>query len=337
MSKNKIIITALAEDQGKRLDIFLTEKIEKTTRSIIQNWIENNCVFLNNLPISKASVKIKSGDIFNIQIPELVSAKPIPVKIDLNILFEDQHLLVINKPAGLVVHPGAGHMQDTLVNGLLHHCKDLSGIGGVLRPGIVHRLDKDTSGIMVIAKSDFIHNQLSKQFQKKNENAGILREYTGFCFHEPFPREGFIETYITRHTHNRQIMCVSKNQGKISTTHYKILKSFISNISQKIHYISKIKFTLYTGRTHQIRVHAQHIKCPLIGDPIYGYQRLQHYKKYWPEDVFNLKRQALHATTLGFIHPETKKDMLFETELPEDLMNLEATLDDFHTSTQKSF
>lgn len=313
---------------GKRLDVFLSEKIEKTTRSLVQMWIENDCVTLrgDNKDL-KASLKIRTGNVFDIKIPEPVEAKPKPVHIALNILYEDEHLLVIDKQAGLVVHPGPGHFQDTLVNALLYHCKDLSGIGGELRPGIVHRLDKDTSGTMVIAKSDHIHHQLSLQFQQKNEKNGILREYIGFCFGQPIKKSGLIETNIIRHHKDRQKMMICEAGGKEAKTLYNVVKTFTSVTDNKIHYISKIEFTLATGRTHQIRVHSNYIKCPLIGDPIYGHQRLQHYKKYWPEYLFAINRQALHAQKLGFVHPISKEYLLFKTDLPHDLRTIEDCLD----------
>jgi 23S rRNA pseudouridine1911/1915/1917 synthase len=314
---------------GKRLDVFLSEKIEKTTRSLIQMWIENDCVTLRGDDKDlKASLKIRTGNVFDIKIPQPVEAKPKPVDIPLNILYEDEHLLVIDKQAGLVVHPGPGHFQDTLVNALLYHCKDLSGIGGELRPGIVHRLDKDTSGTMVIAKSDHIHHQLSLQFQQKNEKDGVLREYVGFCFGQPIKKNGIIETNIIRHNKDRQKMMACEAGGKEATTLYNVVKTFTSVTDNKMHYISKIEFTLATGRTHQIRVHSSYIKCPLIGDPIYGHLRLQHYKKYWPEYLFTFNRQALHAQKLGFVHPISKEYLLFETDLPDDLRAIEECLDD---------
>ena len=316
------------EDRGKRLDVFLSDKIEKITRSIVKDWIKNKFVSLENDPLDlKPSFKISVGQKFKVFIPYPVEAIPQSKKMNLNVLFEDEHLIVINKPAGLVVHPGAGHFDDTLVNGLLYHCKDLSGIGGVLRPGIVHRLDKDTSGVMVVAKSDYVHHQLSLQFSKKQEEGGILRDYIGFCFGKPMKKDGEIITNIIRHSKQREKMTVCHaDYGRYAKTIYKSEKIFNGIVNKNIYHISRIKFTLYTGRTHQIRVHASHIKCPLIGDQVYGYQRLSALKKVWSDDIFSLKRQALHAQKLGFKHPMSEEYLIFDTELPDDLQKLDKAL-----------
>jgi 23S rRNA pseudouridine1911/1915/1917 synthase len=317
---NYYIFTAKEEEDGKRLDVFLAEKIEDSTRSLVQQWIEEGAVSCELIKgLLKPSLKIKQGQIFTVVIPKPVEDVLTPLHMDLDIFFEDEHLLVLNKPAGLIVHPGAGHFNDTLVNGLLYHCKDLSGIGGVLRPGIVHRLDKDTSGLMVVAKHDKAHHGLSLQFQKKGEEGAIKRQYVGFCFGSPLPLRGRIETQIGRHPKDRQRMTVLKNGGKESVTLYET-----KNIYKKESIdFSEIEFTLLTGRTHQIRVHCQYIKTPLIGDPVYGASSKKQIKN---DIVQTFKRQALHAKRLAFTHPITNKLLDFESSLPLDMVLLKEAL-----------
>nr|MBP9752569.1 RluA family pseudouridine synthase [Pseudomonadota bacterium] len=256
-----------------------------------------------------------------------VEASPPPKPIDFKILFEDKHVLVIDKPKWLVVHPGAGHMEDTLVNGLLFHCDDLSGIGGVLRPGIVHRLDKDTSGLMVIAKHDKVHQSLSLQFQEKGSENGVIRQYIGFSFGHPHKKEGDIETLIGRHPKNRQKMSVVKANGKLSITHYKVLSKYTTPLNLLS---SKIQFTLLTGRTHQIRVHCTELKTPLIGDPLYGKSLTKKEQEALNPFIVHFDRQALHACFLSFIHPITEERLSFESMYPDDMKELENILNSNH-------
>lgn len=314
-----ITITVEKEDHGKRLDVFLTSILDDVTRSQVQQWLSNGGITCNGIIVQKASSKVQEQQVFVIDVPPPVEALPLPVKMDLDILYEDHDLLVINKPAGLVVHPGAGHYQDTLVNGLLHHCTDLSGIGGVLRPGIVHRLDKDTSGIMVIAKNDKAHHKLSLQFQEKGEEDGILRQYVGFCWNVPYPKTGIITTLVGRDPRDRQRMANVSSNGKESITEFVLQEAYGTQFS-------KIEFTLYTGRTHQIRLHGLHIGHPLVGDQLYGARLTPTRIKNSPEAVIEFKRQALHACVLEFDHPTHGERMEFETPLPDDMQHLQDEL-----------
>lgn len=312
------------EDNGKRLDAFLSSALEDVTRNQVQTWLDKGAVSLNGQSVSKASLKVHEDQVYIIEIPEPVEALPLPVEMPLDICYEDADILVLNKPAGLVVHPGAGHYQDTLVNGLLYHCKDLSGIGGVLRPGIVHRLDKDTSGLMVVAKHDKAHNGLSLQFQEKGREDGIIRQYIGFCWGTLYPKYGRVETYIARDHHDRQRMTnVKGDAGKLAITDYEVIEAYGNDFL-------KMLFTLMTGRTHQIRVHCQHIKCLLLGDPIYGARKTPSRQKNIPKDILNFPRQALHAAVLEFFHPITQKRLSFNAPLPSDLELLEKNLNNLY-------
>jgi len=317
--------TANVEDSGLRLDVFMAQHFPAESRSLVQMWIKIGAVQCSTVSKLKASYKVHSGELYTIQIPEPIPAAPQAVKIDFDIVYEDSHILVLNKPAGLVVHPAAGHYNDTLVNGLLYHCTDLSGIGGVLRPGIVHRLDKDTSGLMVVAKHDKAHNGLAEQFQDKGNEKGLSRQYIGFTWGMPQHAEGDMQTQIARDPHNRQKMAVVESGGKFAHTHYHVLKSYGHNIpiDQRI---SKIAFTLYTGRTHQIRVHCLHNKLPMIGDPLYGKSATKARKNVWPTEVVGFPRQALHAAHLSFTHPISGDFLSFDAKLPKDMKNLEDTL-----------
>ncbi|CAO5680244.1 MAG: Ribosomal large subunit pseudouridine synthase D [Holosporales bacterium] len=315
------------DNVSQRLDVFLNKNIPDSTRTQIQTWIQNGCVrdSLGNT-IEKPSIKTVSGGVYVITPPPLIEATPSPSQMALDIVFEDAHLLVINKPKGLVVHPGAGHMADTLVNGLLFHCKDLSGIGGVLRPGIVHRLDKDTSGLMVVAKHDKVHHHLSLQFQEKGNEKGICRQYIGFCWGAPLKKRGRIETLIGRHPTNRQKMSVVQSNGKVSITEYCVRDTF--NVLPNL-LATKILFTLLTGRTHQIRVHVSSIKMPMIGDQLYGKTFTKKEKDVIPAYICGFDRQALHACFLSFIHPITEERLSFCAPLPKDLEDLESALKNY--------
>ncbi len=313
------------DDNGIRLDVFIAQHFPDESRSLIQMWIKTGAVTCSTINKLKASYKVHSDEIYTIQIPKPVPAEPQAVKIDFDIVYEDTDILVLNKPAGLVVHPAAGHYNDTLVNGLLYHCTDLSGIGGVLRPGIVHRLDKDTSGLMVIAKHDKAHNGLAEQFQDKGNEKGLSRQYIGFTWGMPQHNEGDIKTQIARDPYNRQKMAVVEYGGKFAHTHYNLLASYGKNIpvDQRI---SKMQFTLYTGRTHQIRVHCLHNKLPMIGDPLYGKSSTKARKNVWPTEVVGFPRQALHAAHLSFTHPMSGDFLSFDVALPKDMQILENTL-----------
>lgn len=308
--------TVASADTKTRLDIFLSQKLPELTRSRIKKLIEDGQTSLNNKP-AKAGVKIKTGDQIGITIPAPQPIKAEPEKIPLDIVYEDRHIIVINKPHGLAVHPGAGRAKGTLVNALLYHCKDLSGIGGALRPGIVHRIDKDTSGVLVVAKTDKSHQFLSKQFKEHS----MKRRYLALVWGMVKNDEGTIDLPIGRHVSERKKMSVRTSRGRRAVTHYKVIKRFDN--------FTLIEATLETGRTHQIRVHLSAIHHPVAGDPVYG-------KKNMPSGLSpkltillkNLKRQALHAQTLGIIHPETKEYMEFTAPLPEDIMSIITVLEE---------
>lgn len=304
------------EFQKQRLDKFLTDQT-KLSRTRIQELLNNGCVKRLDHSVIKANDKVKLGEIYTVIVPKAVDAEPIPQDIPLNIIYEDQHLLVLNKPSGFVVHPAPGHGDNTLVNALLHHCKnELSGIGGVKRPGILHRLDKDTSGIMVVAKCDMAHQGLAKQFHDRSQD--LQKTYQALVWGRPNSAKGLIDAPIARHPKLRQKMAVL-NSGKSAQTSYKVLKTFESkkNANEQI---SLIECVLHTGRTHQIRVHMQHIGCSIVGDALYGKGRVK--QNLWPDEVYNLKRQALHAFSLTFQHPVTLQVMNFEAPLADDIANI---------------
>lgn len=308
--------TVTLSDAHIRLDIFLSQKLPDLTRSRIKNLIEDGLVSLNDKP-AKASVKIKAGNQISITIPEPKPVKAEPEKIPLDVLYEDRHIIVINKPHGLAVHPGAGRTKGTLVNALLYHCKELSGIGGALRPGIVHRIDKDTSGVLAVAKTDKSHQFLAKQFKEHS----IKRRYLALVWGVVKDDEATIDLPIGRHISERKKMSVRTRRGRKAVTHYKVIKRFDN--------FTLVETTLETGRTHQIRVHLSAIRHPVAGDPVYG-------KKIMPSGLSpkltillkNLKRQALHAQALGIIHPETKEYMEFTAPLPDDIQGIITALEE---------
>ncbi|MET4732811.1 23S rRNA pseudouridine1911/1915/1917 synthase [Thalassospira sp. MBR-102] len=308
-------------DEGARLDKVLATAWPEQSRSRIKSLIENGHLLLNNTPIAKMSHKVKSGDRFALEIPPAVAADPIAEKIALDILYEDDDLLVINKPAGMVVHPAAGNESGTLVNALLAHCgESLSGIGGVKRPGIVHRLDKDTSGAMVVAKTDATHRALSTLFSEDKEN--IERAYIAVVWGVPRQSEGVIEGNIGRSPRNRKKMAVLRNGGKPALTRYKVLAKRDDSLA------CLVECRLLTGRTHQIRVHMTHLGHSLICDPVYGRSKLtQKFSKHVHEVLTGFEKQALHARTLGFLHPKTGNYVLTKAPLPEDLQELITCLD----------
>jgi 23S rRNA pseudouridine1911/1915/1917 synthase len=306
------------KNSGKRLDIFLSEHIDDYTRSFIKKLIESKNVKSNNIILSSPSTKVKYEDEITIYIASKVQENLIPKKISLDIVFEDKNILVLNKPKGMVVHPGAGNYENTLVNALLFkYKKNLSDINGSMRPGIVHRIDKETSGLLVIAKNNISHANLSHQFSEHS----IKRKYLCLSWGVVRPLNGKIITLITRDKKNRQLMTVSDINGKKAITNYKTLKVF--NIKD-IPKISLIECELETGRTHQIRVHLKYKGTSLLGDKQYGKKNLK-FKKINNEFFVKLNKlsgQALHAKTLGFIHPKTKKMMTFNSELPDEFKKI---------------
>ena len=296
------------ELQGQRLDKALTTLLADSTpplsRARIQALLAAGHVVQGDRPATDASRKVKVGEVFDITIPPPEAATPSAQSMDLAIVYEDDDLLVIDKSAGMVVHPAPGNRDRTLVNALLAHCGDsLSGIGGVARPGIVHRLDKDTSGLMVVAKNDLAHQGLAQQFADRT----LSRTYQAVIWGIPVPRTGSVDAPIGRHAQDRKRMAVTAKGGKHAVTHYAVLEPFLN--------ACLVECVLETGRTHQIRVHLAHIKHPVMGDPVYGKRRLA-------QDKALFSRQALHAAALRFRHPRSKKIMRFTSDLPADMAAL---------------
>lgn len=288
---------------GQRLDRVLADALPDLSRSRIQALIQAGAVALDGVTMTLARHLVKPGQIAEIAEPEPLPAEPQPQAIPLTIVYEDEALLVIDKPAGLVVHPAAGHADGTLVNALLHHCgASLSGIGGVSRPGIVHRLDKDTSGLMVVAKHDIAHRALVAQFADRS----LSRGYQAICWGTPTPPAGRIDAPIGRDPRDRQKMAVTP-AGRVAATRYQLLKPLGRRGGL-------IACKLETGRTHQVRVHLAQIHVPLVGDPLYGPRGRK--------PPIDFQRQALHAVDIRFIHPLTGADMHFESPLPADMLAL---------------
>lgn len=313
----KIINLQITDGQKKqRIDTYLANCLENTTRSRIQKLIRNNLVTVNERVI-KANYLIEPNDKIKIRIP--VSPHPDniePENIPLKIVFEDDYLIVVDKPAGMVVHPSYGNYTSTMVHALLYHTKNLSSFNGDYRAGIVHRIDKNTSGLLVIAKKEDVHANLAKQFAARTTE----REYWAICWGKFKNSSGEILGNIARSKNDRKIFSVSKTEGKQAHTTYKVLEEF--------DFLSLLKLKLMTGRTHQIRVHLAHVNHNIFGDHTYGGRRINYGYEY-PKikaRVNNLlkliDRQALHAKTLGFIHPVTNENMSFGSELPEDFSNL---------------
>ena len=305
-------------DDGKRLDVFLSKEISHLTRSNIKKIIDSNNVKINKKIVSSSSKKVKLNDSVSIVLLIKNLERLLPNKIKLDIRYEDKDILIINKPKGMVVHPGAGNYEKTLANALAYKYKNkLSNVGGELRPGIVHRIDKDTSGLLVIAKNNLSHSKLSKQFSDHS----IKRKYLCLVWGVIRPLQGRIETLISRNKKNRQLMMVSDFNGKKSITNYKTIKVF--NIKD-IPKISLIECELETGRTHQIRVHMKYKGSSLLGDNQYGKKNMK-FKKI-NENFLNklsvINGQALHARSLSFVHPTKTKWVDFESELPDDFKKL---------------
>jgi len=306
------------DDTGNRLDVILTKLIPDLTRSNLKKIIVLKQVKINNSIEKSPSKKLKTGDIVEINLMPTEEIKILPKKIKIDIVHEDKDILIVNKPAGMVVHPGAGNYKATLVNALIYKYKNnLSDVSGTTRPGIVHRIDKETSGLLVVAKNNKAHSNLGKQFS----NHTIQRTYQALAWGILRPLNGKIETLIGRSRKNRQLMSVTEITGKKSITNYKTLKVFnIKNIPK----ISFIECELETGRTHQIRVHMAYKGNSLLGDQQYGKKNLR-FKKINEEFEDKLKilsRQALHAKSLGFIHPTNKKRISFESKLPKDFQKI---------------
>lgn len=319
-------------DAGMRLDRFLATRIETLSRARLQELIRAGQVKTAGRAVTDPALKVKLGDSFDMEVP---AAKPYAVAgepIALNVVYEDDSLIVIDKPAGLVVHPGAGNLNGTLVNALIAHCgNSLSGIGGVARPGIVHRLDKDTSGLMVAAKTDAAHRGLARQFADHGRTGDLRRQYIALVWGEPSPRAGRIETQIGRHPASRIKMAALRSGGRTAITNYETLRSyrlpFASDKSRgnKALVLSVVRCSLETGRTHQVRVHMAHIGTPIAGDSVYGagfVTKVQALPQETADALKAMGRQALHAASLCFRHPITGKLLSFESALPPDIANL---------------
>lgn len=288
-------LTVLPEQDGERLDIFINLFMEDFSRSHIQKMIKSDNVSVNGNIINKSSYRVALDDQIRMTLPPAVELKIEAQDIPLDILYEDSDVLVVNKPKGMVVHPAAGHFNDTLVNAIMFHCKsNLSGINGVLRPGIIHRIDKDTTGSLIVCKNDFAHNIIAEQLKEHS----LKRIYKAIVIGSVKEDEGTIHTQIGRHPSDRKKMAVVKT-GKDAITHYKVLERFSG--------YTFMQFRLETGRTHQIRVHMAHIGHPLLGDEIYGGKN----------SLFKTQGQTLHAETLSFIHPKTGELIEVNAPLPE--------------------
>jgi 23S rRNA pseudouridine1911/1915/1917 synthase len=319
---------------GQRLDHYLAARpelaAESLSRTRIQGLIECGLVWLDEAPALQTKTKLRAGQIVEVEVPEPAPAEPQGEAIPLNIAFEDEFLVVLDKPAGLVVHPGAGHETGTLVNALIAHCgESLSGIGGVKRPGIVHRLDKDTSGLLVVAKTDAAHQGLSKLFADHGRSLSLTREYLALVWGGPDRQSGTIDAPLGRHAIQREKMAVvPEARGREAVTHWRLLEKFGADRDNKP-IASLIACQLETGRTHQIRVHFAHTGHPLLGDGTYGggfKTKAQQLSEAAQKALTALGRQALHARALGFEHPVTGEELLFESEPPEDFQNLLAAL-----------
>jgi len=317
MEKNINFIVEENEN-NLRVDIFINKREELISRTRIKNLILKEKLKLNNEIITNPSKKVLIGDKLTLNIPEPEEASLKPYDFKLEIIFEDEDLLIINKPARIIMHPGAGNYDKTIVNALMHYNKDsLSSIGDEHRPGIVHRIDKNTSGLIVIAKNNETHENLSKQFSDHT----ITRVYQLLVWGKIRPSKGKIETFITRSSKNRQLMEVSNSKGKRAITNYKTIEVFEND---KTPTLSLVECKLETGRTHQIRVHMTHVGNSIVGDEKYKkkYKKLKNIDMGLESLISKLDRQFLHAKTLGFIHPRTNEEMVFSSILPQELNNL---------------
>jgi len=328
---NVFDITVSQQEAGTRLDRLIAVQLPDISRSRIKALITQGHLVQvtksQQTVVSSVSQKVKAGDTYQLTMPEPEPAEPVPQDIPIEIVFEDDYLVIVNKPAGMVVHPAPGSPDGTLVNALLYHCEgSLAGIGGVRRPGIVHRIDKETSGLLVVAKTDQAHAGLSAQFADHS----CERIYTAICRGMPNPLNGRIEGNIARHPKDRKKMAITDRGGKHAVTHFRTLETFSSGG----HYVaSKIECQLETGRTHQVRVHMASLNHPLIGDPVYGNPgRLPAGVSGMVKSALqSFKRQALHARTLGFLHPVTGEALKFRSDLPNDMNRLLDTLSNVST------
>lgn len=296
MEHYKWIVTE--ENKNERIDKFISSMEEDWSRSQVQAWLKDGKVTVNNASV-KSNYKVQTDDCIELEVPEPEILSVVPEPIPLEIVYEDTDVIVVNKPRGMVVHPAPGHSSGTLVNGLMYHVKDLSGINGVIRPGIVHRIDKDTSGLLMVAKNDKAHESLVEQLKAKTTK----RIYTAIV-HGVVPHDhGTIDAPIGRDKQDRQSMTVTEDNSREAVTHFTVLERFKD--------YTYVQCQLETGRTHQIRVHMKYIGYPIAGDPKYG-----------PKRTLSIEGQALHAGVLGFEHPRTGEQLQFEASIPEDIENL---------------
>lgn len=305
--KRELQYEVTAEEDGLRLDQYIAGRCMDLSRSYIQKLIKESRVTINKNIQTKTKTAVQESDIVNVFLPDPKELEIKPQDIPLDILYEDNDVLVVNKPKGMVVHPAPGHYEDTLVNAVLYHCRDnLSGINGVLRPGIVHRIDKDTTGALIVCKNDKAHQKIADQLRAHT----ITRSYRAIVYNNFSEDEGMINAPIGRHPTNRKKRMVTEKNNKEAITHYKVL----DHLNHKFNYI---ECRLETGRTHQIRVHMSHIGHPLLGDEVYGPVNSK---------FKNLQGQTLHAATIGFIHPTTEEYMEFSAPLPDYFEKLLKTL-----------
>ncbi len=305
--KRKLQYEVTEEDNMMRLDQYIAKNCMDLSRSYIQKLIKDNLVTVNEVIQNKNKTPIQTGNLIVVSLPDPTELEIKPQNIPLDILYEDDDVLVVNKPKGMVVHPAPGHYDDTLVNAVMFHCKDnLSGINGVLRPGIVHRIDKDTTGALIVCKNDKSHQKIADQLRTHS----ITRSYRAIVYNNFSEEEGTVNAPIGRHPTNRKKRMVTPKNSKEAITHYKVL----DHLNRKFNYI---ECRLETGRTHQIRVHMSHIGHPLLGDEVYGPVNSK---------FKNLQGQTLHAATIGFIHPTTEEYMEFSAPLPDYFEKLLKTL-----------
>ena len=296
----KHCFTADIEHEDQRIDRYLTEMLPEQSRSFFQKLIRDGFVMVNRI-IVKVNYRLKTGDVIEIDIPDAVPTEIVPENIPLDILYEDDDLLIVNKPKGMVVHPAVGHSTGTLVNAIMYHCQgNLSGINGEIRPGIVHRIDKDTTGSLIICKNDDAHRNIAEQIKEHS----VTRRYVGVVAGTFSEESGTVEGAIGRHPNDRKRMTINEKNGKPAVTHYRVL--------QTLKGASFMEFELETGRTHQIRVHMASISHPLLGDTVYGNSK----------NPYKLQGQALHARTIGFIHPTTGEYIEVSAPIPEYMTEL---------------
>tara|TARA_B100001057_G_scaffold6884_1_gene6283 strand:- start:13 stop:993 length:981 start_codon:yes stop_codon:yes gene_type:complete len=313
--KKKINLIVKDKDKNLRVDVFINKKENSISRTRVKNLILNKRLRLNHKILVDPSKKISTNDILELIIPKPKKASLKPFKYKLDITYEDEDLIVLNKPAGIVMHPGAGNFNNTIVNALINYDKNsLSNIGDELRPGIVHRIDKNTSGLVVIAKNNQTHEQLSIQFSKHS----IMRVYQLLIWGKIRPSKGKIETLITRSSKNRQMMEVSNTKGKIAITNYKTIEIFEGKNTPTL---SLLECKLETGRTHQIRVHMNYMGNSIVGDDKYKkkFKKIKNIDLILEKKLINLDRQFLHAKMIGFMHPKKNKKMIFDSILPQEL------------------